>query len=135
MYTVYMYTYMYMYVYASIVHVHCVFVHILTATLLIPQAVIESILEAVRELKDQPDCVLLQEEMEMKQRELMDFIVDMEQYSQEKSTQLAELDDSFEELKRVCPEKAELLQEGAETVGKLRKAYEDVAGKVGVVTM
>ena len=68
--------------------------------------------------------------MESKRRDLMDFIVDMEQYSLQMSQQLKELDDSFTELKGVCQEEAELLEKGAETVRKLRKAYEDVAGKV-----
>ena len=69
--------------------------------------------------------------MESKRRDLMDFIVDMEQYSLQMSQQLKELDDSFAELKGVCQEEAELLEKGEETVRKLRKAYEDVAGKVG----
>ena len=69
--------------------------------------------------------------MESKRRDLMDFIVDMEQYSLQMSQQLNELDDSFVELKGVCQEEAELLEKGEETVRKLRKAYEDVAGKVG----
>ena len=69
--------------------------------------------------------------MESKRRDLMDFIVDMEQYSLQMSQQLKELDDSFTELKGVCQEEAELLEKGEETVRKLRKAYEDVAGKVG----
>lgn len=68
--------------------------------------------------------------MESKQTDLMDFIVDMEQYNQEKNKLLKKMADSFEELKIVCPEKTELLQEGEEIVEKLRKAYEDVAGKV-----
>ena len=68
--------------------------------------------------------------MESKRRDLMDFIVDMEQYSLQMSQQLKELDDSFAELKGVCQEEAELLEKGEETVRKLRKAYEDVAGKV-----
>ena len=70
------------------------------------------------------------EEMESKRRDLMDFIVDMEQYSLQMSQQLKELDDSFAELKGVCQEEADLLEKGEETVRKLRKAYEDVAGKV-----
>ena len=68
--------------------------------------------------------------MESKRHDLMDFIVDMEQYSLQMSQQLKELDDSFTELKGVCLEEAELLEKGEETVRKLRKAYEDVAGKV-----
>jgi archaellum component FlaC len=82
-------------------------------------------------LKEQPDGVLLKEEMESKRHDLMDFIVDMEQYSLQMSQQLKELDDSFAELKGVCQEEAELLEKGEETVRKLRKAYEDVAAKVG----
>ena len=69
--------------------------------------------------------------MESKRRDLMDFIVDMEQYSLQMSQQLKELDDSFAELKGVCQEEAELLEKGEDTVRKLREAYEDVAGKVG----
>ena len=91
---------------------------------------LESIAETCQELKEQPDGVLLKEEMESKRRDLMDFIVDMEQYSLQMSQQLKELDDSFTELKGVCPEEAELLEKGEDTVRKLRKAYEDVAGKV-----
>ena len=72
--------------------------------------------------------------MEAKLGDLMDFIVDMEQYTQHKNTQLRELDESFEALKGVCPEKAELLQEGADTVVNLKKAFEDVARKVGVAS-
>ena len=71
--------------------------------------------------------------MQTKQGDLKDFIVDMEQYTQQKNAQLKELDASFEALKEVCPEKVELLQEGADTVVNLKKAYEDVARKVGVV--
>ena len=92
----------------------------------------EIVLETCQELKNQPDGVLLREEMETKQRDLMDFIVDMEQYTQQMNSQLNELDQTFEELKGVCPDRAELMPEGEEIVRKLRKAYEDVAGKVGV---
>ena len=65
--------------------------------------------------------------------DLNDFIVDMDSYTNQMNTQLGQMDDSFDELKGGCPDKAELIQEGEETVAKLRKAYEDVARKVGVV--
>ena len=57
--------------------------------------------------------------METKQGDLKDFIVDMEQYTQQKSAQPKELDVSFEALKKVWPEKAELFQEGAGKVSLL----------------
>lgn len=93
---------------------------------------LEIVLETCQELKNQPDGVLLRDEMEAKQRDLMDFIVDMDQYTQQMNSQLKELDQTFEELKGVCPDRAELIPEGEEIVRKLRKAYEDVARKVGV---